>query len=245
MPKHNRISWILNRCLDLLFPERCAMCDRVIEASRYAICADCRKIIPLICEPKCKKCGRQIRHDDEEYCADCARMVHSYNRGVCLLVYDELVSHSMYRFKYGNRQRYAAFFGDEIARRLGREILGFNAQVIVPVPLHKKRLKMRGYNQAYLLAKRIGERLSIPVRDDIVYRAKNTKALKVLNPSQRQNNLKGAFKLGADSVKYCSIILVDDIYTTGSTVDEISSLLKRAGARCVYFIAVATGMSNK
>jgi len=130
------------------------------------------------------------------------------------------------------------------ADHLGNEIKEMKVDAIIPVPLHPKREFSRGYNQAAVIAKKLGSELGIPVLEDYVLRVKNTAPLKLLEPGQRQNNLKNAFIMGQYDVKLNSIVLVDDIYTTGSTIDEISSLLKLHGTREVYFITVAAGMEK-
>ena len=100
---------------------------------------------------------------------------------------------------------------------------------------------MRGYNQAQVLAEALGKHLNIPVETDLVRRIRNTKALKALNSKERLNNLKNAFILSQNGVKLKTIIIVDDIYTTGSTIDAMSEVLLAAGVRDVYFIALAIG----
>lgn len=111
----------------------------------------------------------------------------------------------------------------------------------MPVPLHKKRKAVRGFNQAELLARAIGSCLDIPVCTGFLVREKNTAPLKYENPEERQNNLKKAFNIAKNDVKLKRIIVIDDIYTTGSTMDEVSRVLKSAGAESVWYIALACG----
>ena len=114
--------------------------------------------------------------------------------------------------------------------------------VIVPVPLYGGKLRKRGYNQAACLARALGRSLELPVDEKLVKRVRNTAPMKHLNPTERQNNLKKAFIIGRNDVKlYDRIILVDDIYTTGTTLDEIAALLKEHGVSKVYCVTLACG----
>ena len=129
-----------------------------------------------------------------------------------------------------------------MGRYLGDFIRGVHPDVIVPVPLHLRRQRSRGYNQAACLAKALGRSLHLPVEEKLVKRVKNTVPMKRLNPAERQNNLKKAFIIGRNDVKlYDRIILVDDIYTTGTTLDEIAALLKAHGVSEVYCVTLACG----
>ena len=111
----------------------------------------------------------------------------------------------------------------------------------MPVPLSRKRLHTRGYNQAALLAKELGKCLDIPVWEHAVSRVRNTVPQKELNAAERQNNLKKAFKIASNDVKLSTIIIVDDIYTTGSTIDALTEVLQNAGAKKVGFVSLSTG----
>jgi len=151
------------------------------------------------------------------------------------------VAASIYRMKYGGRREYAEFFGEEMGNYLKNFIAQVNPDGIIPIPLHKRRLNKRGFNQAALLANALGAYLGIPVYDRILRRTKNTAPLKLQNPSERQNNLKKAFIMLENDVKLKTILLVDDIYTTGSTIDEVTRVLKQGGVEHVYFVTLACG----
>lgn len=124
---------------------------------------------------------------------------------------------------------------------LGRKIIEWGAQALIPVPLHKSRQRTRGYNQAQLIAEELGKRMNMRVVDDLLYRVKKTKAQKNLNAFERENNLKKAFKIVQNDVKLNSVILIDDIYTTGSTLDEAAHCLQECGIGNIYFIVLSIG----
>lgn len=224
---------------ELLFPRRCPVCDGIVRPWGEKICPECLGSLKLLTPPWCMKCGKKL-DGDEEYCADCARISHVFDRGRALYEYRS-AAWSIYRMKYGGRQEYAEFFGEEMARYLGSFVRQARPDGIVPIPLHRRRLRRRGYNQAALLALALGERLGIPVYENLLVRVKNTKPLKLQNPSERINNLKKAFNITENDVKLKTILLVDDIYTTGSTMDEAARMLRQHGAERIFFLTLACG----
>ena len=226
--------------LTLLYPRRCPACDAPVPYGQM-ICRQCEKACVPIVEGYCMKCGKPLHNSRMEYCGDCVRKTHRFARGRAVFVYQGAIVKSLYRFKYGHRQEYAAYYGKVAATQLGEELKMLGAQLLVPVPLHPKRYAKRGYNQAAVFANALSEHLHIPVCENAVVRVKNTIPQKLLDEQGRQNNLKKAFKVGQNVVKSKVIIVIDDIYTTGSTIDAVSDVLYRAGARKVYFLTLAIG----
>lgn len=225
---------------DLLFPRRCPVCDRPVKPFGKDICDGCRNALVLIREPRCLKCGKQLQDPGAEYCYDCARRRHAYTKGAALYSYS-CIRQTIYRFKYAGRREYADFLGRALAENLGAMILSWRPDALVPVPLHPDRERIRGYNQAALLAQELGKRLNIPVLSDWLVRVKNTSPQKALEGAARQNNLKKAFKIVQDDVKLNTIVIIDDIYTTGSTIDAAALECRTAGVRRVFFITLAIG----
>lgn len=223
----------------LLFPLRCPVCDDIAAPFGAKICPGCLEKRRLVTRSYCMKCGKSIR-EERELCADCLRAPHRFIRGRALYEYDSMAL-SIYRFKYGGRREYADFYGEEMAAHLGGFVRQTGPDALIPIPLHRSRQRSRGYNQAALLARALGSRLDVPVLEDYLIRAKNTAPLKRLNPQERQNNLKKAFKIIRNDVKLNTAILVDDIYTTGCTMDEAAATLATAGVEKVWFVALACG----
>ncbi len=230
---------LINGLIQLLFPLRCPVCDDIVRPYGEKICTGCMKELKYLTPPWCMRCGKKLLKE-KEFCEDCEKKQHVYIRGRALYEYRGVAS-SIYRFKYGGRQEYAAFFGEEVATYLGDFIRSVKPQALIPIPLHKKRQNKRGYNQAALLAKEIGKQLEIPVYDKFLVRVKNTTPLKQQNAKERQNNLKKAFNVAQNDVKLNTVIIIDDIYTTGSTIDEASTVLKEYGINNIYFITLACG----
>lgn len=226
--------------LQLLFPRRCPVCDGIVRPFGEKICLECLPRLKVVTAPWCMRCGKKLS-EEREFCRDCMGRQHKYDRARTLYEYRS-ASASIYRFKYSNRQEYGDFFGEEMGRFLGDFIRRVQPDVLVPVPLHRRKLRMRGYNQAACLARALGRNLCLPVDEKLVKRVKNTVPMKLLNPTERQNNLKKAFIMGRNDVKlYDRIVLVDDIYTTGTTLDEIAALLKENGVSEVYCVTLACG----
>lgn len=234
------ITHIAQGIVDGLFPKSCPMCDEILPKGRD-ICCGCEEKLVYIIEPKCKKCGKKLENEKLEYCVDCSKNRHYFNQGIAAFLYNDKVSKSIYRFKYHNRRTYAGFYGKAIATMYGADIKKWNCHMIIPVPIHSKKKIKRGYNQAALIAKELGKNLSMPVSEKILYRVRNTKPQKEMEKATRKKNVENAFKIYENVVKYKKIILVDDIYTTGSTIDACAKELLQAGATEVYFISLSIG----
>ncbi len=226
--------------LELVFPRRCPVCDKIVYPFGEQICPLCRHKIRYIREPRCKQCGKGLLSEEKEYCFDCTTITHAYQSGLALYEYASVKS-SIYRFKYQGRCEYADFYGTDIARKLGNEIKKWNPDMLVPVPIHNSKRKVRGYNQAELIADVLGKELSIPVNKKCIQRCKKTTPQKELDDKGRRNNLKKAFKICQNDVKLKSIIIIDDIYTTGSTIDAIAKEFHKKSECEIYYIALSIG----
>jgi len=229
------LSWLFNS----LFPRRCAVCDKAVLPGEY-VCPKCSLKVRPIQGETCMKCGKKLTDTMRLTCYDCSRKLHYFDRGFSIFEYAD-IKDSLYRFKYLGRAEYAGYYAHSANLLIGDVLRGLSADALIPVPIHKKRLIKRGYNQAKELAKELSPYLNIPVIDDYIIRQKNTTPLKKLDEQERINNLKKAFTMGVNSVKLETIIIVDDIYTTGSTIDAISRICREQGVKKIYYITVATG----
>ena len=228
---------------DMIYPKICPVCNRIMPLGCRSAHPDCAAKLSFAVEPYCVRCGKPVE-EYMEYCSDCTRVKHFYDEGRAALIYDEYASKSIYRFKYNGKREYAAFYADIMQKHLAHVIRRWNTDVIIPVPVHRSRLKKRGYNQAYLIAKELSKRLSIPVDDTLVVRTSATGVQKKLGAKERQNNLKKAFKVSRNGVELNSVLVVDDIYTTGATIDAMAKCLKDAGIKKVYFATLCIGRGD-
>ena len=225
----------------ILFPHRCPVCDGLLRFGGADICASCYHRLTYIVEPRCKKCGKQMVKWEEEYCFDCRKQKHLYEQGIALLRNKGEGKKSVYAIKYRNKREYAGFYAGEIGRRYGREIALWEADCLVPVPLHRRKKLQRGYNQAEVIADRLSKVLGLPVQKKLLKRNLYTRPQKELNDTERKKNLEKAFIVTENVVKLKKVILVDDIYTTGSTIDACAGVLRKAGIEKVYYISLSIG----
>lgn len=229
--------------LDILYPARCPVCHGVRQG-KDDICPSCQKKLPYIKEPRCKKCGKEIEKPEQEYCRDCQRFPHSFDRGAAVFAYDEIMRHSIAMFKYHNRREYARVYAKEMYRHC-RKFLEYCApEVILPVPVHKQKKRQRGFNQAELLAKELGKLIDVPVDTKYLVRKEKTVPQKELTRRQRKANLKKAFEVCGEKRYYERVLLVDDIYTTGATIDAVSEILKENQVKIIFFLTICVGRSD-
>ncbi len=229
--------------LDLLFPRRCPICEEIIKKKNKYICDKCKDKITYNVEPVCKKCGKSITTFEKEYCRACCTKNYYFDMGVSVFIHKADIKKSIYRFKYSNKREYKDFYINELLKKHIRTIKYWDADVIIPVPLHKNKKIKRGFNQAEILAKELGKRLNIEVNKELLVRDINTSPQKELSLDKRKKNLEKAFKLTYGIVQYKKIILVDDIYTTGNTMNFCAKELKKAGVKKVYFVTLSSGDS--
>jgi len=230
---------ITDAMLSLVFPKRCIICDDALPLNNTGVCQKCRRKIIYIKEPCCLKCGKPIMND-VELCRDCDSRRHEFVKGSALFDYGS-VAESLHRFKNKNRAEYANTYAKMLYEQKKDFISFIKPDAFIPVPVHKSKLIKRGYNQALLIAKELSRLSGIPYYPDLIVREKKTSALKDLSLSQRQNNLKNAFKLTSNDVKLTTIVIIDDIYTTGSTIDEIAKTFRRNMHCDVYFLTLTIG----
>lgn len=225
---------------DIIFPRRCPFCDEILPFGGKLICRGCEGLLPYTGRDYCLKCGRKLNDRTAEYCSLCMKGTHIFDEGRSLFVYDERVRHSIAAFKYKNRREYADYYSGEMYKRFCGYIRSKRPDALIPVPVSRQRRRRRGYNQAELIADKLGKLCGIPVKKDVIARVKDTAALKELGRRQRQKNLKKAFKITGNVVELKTIMVIDDIFTTGSTMDEISSVFRDAGVKKIFFLTVAS-----
>ena len=228
--------------LDLIYPRHCPVCLSALMPGKTLICSECRKKIRLITEPVCLKCGRPVRDGTRQYCASCERGMPLFERNIVWADYGSFyIRRMLFEVKYHENPQLLDYPCQDFARRHRSEILAFGAEALIPVPVHEKRLRARGYNQAEEIARRLSDALGIPLDSGCLVRKASTAAQKELGRRERALNLMKAFAAEPSAGRYSSVILVDDIYTTGATLNACTRVLKNAGVEKVYALTLSAG----
>lgn len=227
--------------LDTLFPLRCLACDL---RGAY-LCAHCLKHFPIRLNQRCPTCHKATTPHGE-VCFACTNQNYLDGLFAGSIYRHPLVTRSIHTYKY----RFIPGLAEPLGKWLGERILATHLplpDIFIPVPLHKRRLRFRGFNQSALLAETLAKTLAletlVPVVSNVLLRARSTKPqIKTESRAERQQNLKNAFTLIAGSeasIQGKSIWLIDDVATTGTTLEECARVLKKAGATSVFGIVVA------
>ena len=232
----------------LLFPKRCPVCDEILEPEEM------KKGIHSACESKlypihgavCMHCGRPLgNQSSKEYCYDCVNKGHDRCSAIiqakALFLYKGAIKKAMYRFKYSNKREYADFFAMTGIANYGWWLKRMGVEAIIPVPLFKGKKKKRGYNQAESFAKALSRYAQIPVNPNLVTRRINTTPQKGLSLNQRKINVEKAFQINKNVVNYKCVMVVDDIYTTGSTAEAVAEQLIKQGIHRVCLMTICIG----
>jgi len=232
---------IATSVLDALLPQRCLCCGVIVD-SAGAICPDCWKGLAFLAEPTCHQCGIPFPYEmpDGTVCAACTAHPPAFDRARAAFEYDDASRPLITQFKYGDQTDRAPAFG-RMLLRVARPLLGV-ADLIAPVPLHRWRLIARRYNQAALLSSALARESGVPLVIDLMVRRRSTPPQVGMSARARQRNVAGAFSIGpADKAVVADkrVLLVDDVFTTGATVEECAKVLRRAGAAGIDVVTLA------
>ena len=218
--------------LDLIFPQKCIGCGK----EGLVLCSSCQASLPAIKPPLCPLCGRP--QSSGILCPGCVSWRASIDGIRSPFRFEDTVQQAVYQLKYRNLRILAGPLAG-----LMRDYLSENdipGDVLVPVPLHKKRLRERGYNQSVLLAKHLGKLAGLPVVDNCLVRRLHTPPqARTANVEERRNNIEGAFACRDESLNGRKVLLIDDVSTSGATLDACADVLKEAGAKSVWGLTLA------
>ena len=225
--------------LEFFLPRLCLFCGAAVgEEAEVAICPECAGQIEWVASPLCTCCGVVFASRDgaDRVCGDCQTEPLPFTRARAAAIYEGPVAKAITNFKFGRRMAYLPVMQHWLRRPLCLELVAA-ADLLAPVPLHPKRLKHRGFNQSLLLARTFPE---VPVEREAVVRTRHTVPQVGLKARERRDNVMGAFAVPDPAlVKGKNVLLVDDLFTTGSTVQECAKVLRKAGARQVEVLTVA------
>jgi len=235
---HGWRPWI-TAALDLVFPPLCPVCDGILGAGRRdPLCGACWEGFERIAPPWCRCCGAPL--GIEGLCGACRSRRPRFAYARAAVLYGDLVREAIHAFKFGGRRGLANPLGDLLAG-LGLSALpGAVPDALVPVPLHPRRARERGYDQALLLARRLERAWGVAVVADALVRAVPTQPQTDLDAAARRRNVRDAFAVRRpELIAGRHVVLVDDVLTTGATAGECARTLARAGAAAVGVVTVA------
>lgn len=242
----------LRSVLDWLYPPRCRFCkERIFGEDQECFCAACRKKIRLVSHPLCVRCGRPFLDTggEDHLCGPCILRAPYYHRARAWACYpreesEDPLREVLQRFKYGRKVSLGKPLGHLMAKGCFDYWRDISFDAIIPVPLHRKRLRWRGFNQAVLLAREASRLWRVPMDPFVLSRTKETPPQTQLPEAERRKNVRGAFSLNPEKpVERKVLLVVDDVYTTGATVNECSRVLIRAGAEEVHVLTLARTVS--
>lgn len=217
----------------MVFPPKCIFCQKLLSHDAVLhICTDCYLKLPFL-----DKAFMTVSQDGEDNYCDGA---------VGIFQYTGMVKESLIRFKFYSKPSYYRTYARLIADKLVKTIDIKQYNLVLSVPLHKHKEFSRGYNQAHLIARALAKELKLPERSGLLKRYRYTEAQSLLDKQKRNQNVKGAFTvISPKKLEGRSVLLVDDILTTGSTLEECGRMLKQAGVQKVTAVVVATGRKNQ
>ena len=237
MNSHLSLQQVKTALLDLLLPLRCLGCGREGDL----ICPSCRQSLPSIRLPLCQRCGATV--SEGNLCRSCINYPLTIDGIRSVFLFQSTVRQAILQLKYRHLKTIATPLSELLAEYLGSHPL--KGEVIIPVPLHPKRLRERGYNQASLLAKELSRLVGLPVVEDTLIRVRDAlPQARTRSAIERRRNVQDAF-VCHQGLEGKQILLIDDVCTTGATLDACATALKAAGASSVWGLTIAREMFSQ
>ena len=220
---------------------RCLSCGKEIFDGKY-FCDECEENLPYIDKFYCEHCGRKL-NAPSNYCSSCKEKSIHVDKARSLFNYGEPVDKFIQQLKYYDKRFIADIFGEKLANLYRKNY--FNADYLCFIPMTKKAKRKRGYNQSELIANSLSKQIDVPVKE-LVSKGKETIRQAKLSREERLKNLKGCFKpVSKKEIEGKTIVLIDDVLTTGATSEAVAEVLKKKGAKFVYLLTVASVTSKE
>jgi ComF family protein len=229
LQQHGRQAW--SGFIDLLFPPRCGGC----QAAGSLWCEACRAAVKPLEPPWCEKCGQPSVSD--QLCVNCRANPLQIEKIRSVALFEGALRNAIHRFKYERLASMAEPFGEMLAAYWRAEQL--SADWLIPVPLHPSRERDRGYNQSDLLARQLARRVNVPLSSRGLRRTRATAIQMTLNAAERRGNVAGAFECVEPRVRGARVVIVDDVSTTGATLEACAQAVLKAGAASVMGLTLA------
>lgn len=227
-----QVAKLKGMVVDFIFPQWCVGCGR----EGAFICSSCRRSLPWVISPLCPRCGKP--QSSGMLCLACIGWQAEID-GVCSpFRFDGVMRQAIHQLKYKNLRALAGTLAELLSEYLVHNPVP--GEVLVPVPLHQKRLRERGYNQSTLLARETGKLIDLPVVDDCLIRERHAlPQARTSNVKERRDNVVGAFACCDRRLQGKQVLLIDDVSTSGATLDACATMLKKAGAASVWGLVLA------
>lgn len=239
-----------HKIINKLFPSRCIVCQQTVDIpvpssaageQFIEICSDCYQALPHN-QPCCHRCSLPLADDikNEVLCGRCLKNTPEFDYSYSLFRYEGNIINLIHQLKFKEKITYTRSLGELLAKVVYEKILQQQGrpECIIPVPLHDSRLRSRGYNQSTEISRAISKRTGITIDQNVVTRQRSTRMQTGLKSVERRQNIRGAFRI-FENVSYKHVLVVDDVITTGSTVNELATVLKRNGIKKVGVLSIA------
>jgi ComF family protein len=236
---------LAQKLLSALFPSRCILCRQTVRVAainpNIEVCIDCYQALPHN-DNNCVRCALPLPVDigSQILCGRCIKKTPSYDYSCSVFRYESDIINLIHQLKFGEKISYARSIGEILLASFESNLLEKHGvpDCIIPVPIHDRRLRGRGYNQSIEIARVMAKKLETPIAYDAVVKKHSTLAQSGLNAKERQKNIKNAFDV-INVENYKHVLIVDDVVTTGSTVNEIAKALKKNGVDRVGVLSIA------
>lgn len=242
------LKQLLHHVGDIIFPPQCISCAEIIDQHQSDMfCQSCREKIHFINGSFCPICGIPFRESPagNHICGNCLENRPHYTLARAVADFDTVIMDTIHKFKYGHNISIGNSLGSFMADFTFPDFNFSEYSLLIPLPLHIRRLRERGFNQSLLLAKKIGQKHKLSVNFSLLKRHKFTLTQTGLHKAQREQNIRNAFTTVCDhKVSGTNIILIDDVYTTGATINECAKVLVQAGAEKVAVLTLARVIHN-
>ena len=232
---------IKERVAEAVYPRRCPLCGSTLNRNER-ICSKCSRDVRFINRPVCRLCGRPL------YTCSCRKGDYAFIRNVSPLVYTKSAKKGIHRMKFSDSPYSCVYFGKLMANSVRLEYLdsGVRIDCVIGVPMHKDEVMVRGYNQAILLARTVADEIGVPLLNRILIKTTRTHPQHTLPFSERRKNISGVFAVSApEMIRGKTVLLCDDVATSGSTLNECARTLLNAGAKAVFCVTATISIASE
>jgi ComF family protein len=237
--------------VSVIFPAGCRICEKLLaDARRIPVCEECLSSFERVSELACEICGRPLpgltrKEGEQQLCPACHDKTYAFDRARSLAIYQGPLVQAILLLKFEQIEPLGEWFAERLAELARSGGVTLQADVVVPVPLHRERERERGYNQAALISKPLAKRLRLPHKAVLLMRTRARPDKRILSLEERWESVRGAFATRPGSqVDNLRVLLIDDVLTTGATLDACARALLDAGAKSVVGLTVARAVQN-